>query len=164
MAKTDLTAERLRELLHYDPLTGVFTRKIRTSNRINIGDVAGNIRKDGYRDIRVGGEKIKEHRVAWLYVYGEWPKFGIDHINGNPSDNRIANLRDIPQGENVKNVRQCRTDNAHGSLGVARNGNNWRASIQVDKVRMYLGTFKTPELACAAYIEAKRKFHNQCTI
>lgn len=78
-----ITAERLRELLEYDEDTGVFKRKARTSNRISIGDIAGSSDAKGYVCIRVGGKTYKAHRLAWLYVYGEWPTGEIDHINHN---------------------------------------------------------------------------------
>ena len=109
-SKQELTAERLREVLAYDPDTGVFTWKARTSpfSRVNVGDVAGNLRRDGYIEICVDGRKHQSHRLAWLYVYGEWPADQIDHINGIRTDNRIANLREANNAENHHNLRKAR--------------------------------------------------------
>lgn len=160
----DLTADRLKTLLDYDPDTGIFTRKIRTSNRIAVGDVAGCIHSSGYWHIKVDGKMLKGHRLAWLYVYGEWPEHEIDHINGDPSDNRIANLRDITHAHNVQNLRKPRSDNASGFLGVHKVAAGWMVNIQLDKMPMKLGTFDTPEEAHQVYLEAKRILHAACTI
>ena len=99
MAGDILSAERLRAVLSYDPETGVFTRTVRLANRHQIGDradfiiTAGNQR--GYYRVSLDSERHLAHRLAWLYVYGKWPELTIDHINRNPSDNRIQNLRDV---------------------------------------------------------------------
>ena len=87
MAKTDLTAERLREVLHYNPETGVFTR-LKTEKNWRSGDIAGGFRA-GYIQIRVDGAKYSAHRLAWLYAYGVNPIDEIDHIDGNKSNNSI---------------------------------------------------------------------------
>lgn len=160
----ELTSDRLKELVSYNPDTGVFTRKIRTSNRINLGSTAGHIRKDGYVGIKIDGRAEKCHRLAWLYVYGCWPENEIDHINGDPSDNRIANLRDISHAHNTQNTRKPRSDNTSGFLGVHAWNGGFVASINVDKKRIKLGTFSTAEEAHAAYVEAKRRLHSTCTI
>lgn len=91
-----LTAEQLRWLLHYDPETGVFTRLIQLCNRVQVGDIAGFIKYNGYRVIKVGDKPTPyfAHRLAWLYIHGEWPSKGIDHIDGDRANNRIANLRE----------------------------------------------------------------------
>jgi hypothetical protein len=87
---TELTAERLRELLNYDPDTGVFTWRVRPVHSHRVGDIAGSVRTTrGYRLIGVAGRVYKAHRLAWLYMMGEWPKDQIDHINRDPSDNRF---------------------------------------------------------------------------
>ena len=88
-----LTAARLRELLQYDPETGVFTRLVKTSNGIKVGDVAGTADARGYILIRVDGWLHLAHRLAWLHMTCEWPKGMIDHINGVRDDNRWSNLR-----------------------------------------------------------------------
>jgi hypothetical protein len=87
-----LTAERLRERLHYDAETGVFTRRV-GSGHAHAGDMAGSVHSTGYVRIGIDGGKYTAHCLAWLYVHGVWPSDQIDHINRNRSDNRIANLR-----------------------------------------------------------------------
>jgi len=163
MAKADLTAERLRELLDYDPETGLMTRKVRTSNRIKVGDVVGAFTSDGYLVVRVDGPKYPVHRLAWLHVYGEWPNGEIDHINGVPDDNRLCNLRVVDRTGNTQNTHK--TVRADGSLvGVYPSRSRWMAGIQANKKWRRLGTFDTPEEAHAAYIEAKRRLHPTCTL
>ena len=88
-----LTAERLRERLHYDAGTGVFTRRV-GSGHARAGDMAGTIHSTGYVRISIDGGKYTAHHLAWLYVHGVWPSDQIEHINRKRSDNRIANLRE----------------------------------------------------------------------
>lgn len=155
-----LTAERLREALHYDHETGVFTWRSRTSNRVKIGDIAGAIDLNGYRLIGVDGRLYKAHRLAWLYVYGRWPVKQIDHINGVRDDNRFANLREATSGENHQNITR-RSDNTSGFIGVTwhRQNMKWMAQIRVDGRYHYLGCFNTSEEANAAYLKAKADLH-----
>ena len=88
---TMITQSKLKELVNYDQDTGIFTWKKRTSNRIKIGDIIGNLHNCGYIEMGVNGKRYLAHRLAWLYVYGYMPKL-IDHINTNKQDNRICNL------------------------------------------------------------------------
>ena len=94
MAKADLTAQRLREALHYDPETGVFTWATAVSSKTVPGARAGNQHIAGYFRIRLDGYSYKAHRLAWLYMTGAWPAECIDHINRNNSDNRFSILRE----------------------------------------------------------------------
>lgn len=160
-----ISAERLRELLHYEPSTGVFTR-LMTSGGRKAGTVAqGNLSDQGYWMISVCSKQYRAHRLAWLYVHGVWPE-QIDHINGVKSDNRIANLRCVSRSVNLQNQRRAQSSNRTGLLGVSlRQGENkWQAQIMVNGKRYTLGRFTTPELAYAAYLKAKRELHEGCTI
>ena len=166
MAKADLTAERLREFLHYDPETGVFIWMKRPGqhNNICIGTVAGNISCSGYIRIGIRGRVWQAHRLAWLYINGSWPKGVIDHINGNKADNRAANLRDVTHQSNLENLRSARRDNRIGLLGVSPHGSGFRAQIMLNGANHHIGTYPTPDLAHNAYIEAKRRLHVCSTI
>lgn len=163
-SNSTLTTERLRQLLHYEPETGAFTWLARTAQRVQIGDVAGSKNSDGYLVIAINRIRYKAHRLAWLYMHGVFPANHIDHIDGNPSNNRITNLRDVTRGVNMQNQRKARTNNKLGILGVICNRKSFRAEIMVDGNVRRLGTFKTPELAHQAYLDAKRRLHPACTI
>lgn len=166
MAKTNLTAKQLRELLHYDPDTGIFTWLVRRG-MYPAGTIAGNICKDGRINMNVCNQRGFAHRYAWLYVYGVYPTGVIDHINGDNTDNRIANLRDVTRAGNSQNQRHPRSDCGSGYLGVYKNNKgkgNWQARITTNGKRIGLGTYPTPELAHQAYVEAKRRLHPTCTI
>lgn len=162
-----LTAARLRELLHYDPETGVFTRRVRTSTRIKAGDVAGWANGKGYLLISVDGRDHYAHRLAWLYTHGAWPTNEIDHRNTVRNDNRIANLRDVSGAVNSQNQRRAPAHNKScGLLGVTWNKQirKWHAQIQVDGKKRSIGYFATAELAHSAYLAAKREHHPGCTV
>jgi hypothetical protein len=161
----ELTVDQLRDTFDYDANTGVFVWKIRPSKAVKAGDVAGCTEKRiGYITIGIAGRIYKAHRLAWLYVYGSWPKGLIDHINGNKADNRIDNLRDVFAGGNSQNVRKPNKRNKSGFMGVIWFQNKWRASMSVNGKSKWLGDYSTPEEAHQVYLEAKRKYHAACTI
>lgn len=165
MAAANLTAERLRELLHYDPETGVFTNRT-NRQRARAGTVAGAIVSNGYRGITLEYYPFMAHRLVWLYVYGRWPAGTIDHINGDRADNRLENLRDVSHAENMQNLRGPVSRNKSGFLGVSqlrRNG-KWAAFIKLNGKSRNLGSYDTPEDASRAYLIAKRRLHECCTI
>lgn len=159
-----LTSERLRELLHYEPATGVFTRLVQTSNRTHVGDIAGSISHYGYVEFQLAGKLRKAHRAVWLYVHGVWPAGEIDHIDGDRANNRLDNLRDVPPLSNQQNRRAPNSNNSSGFLGVSPRRGKWKAQIRTDGTNRHLGTYQTPELAYAAYLKAKRELHEGCTI
>jgi hypothetical protein len=152
-----LTAERLREVLHYDPATGIFTRLI-ASNDVKIGDQAGTRNSVGRIKIMVDSKVYKAHRLAWLYAHGAWPQKEIDHKNRNPNDNRLANLREASHGQNIANSIISRRS---GLKGAYADGARWRASIRKDKKSFHLGQFATAELAHAAYCKAAAEMHGE---
>jgi hypothetical protein len=160
-----LTVERLRDVLRYEPDTGLFFWKLRTCRSIQVGELAGCAHPVWrYRGIKIDGREYKAHRLAWFYVHGIWPKHQIDHINGDRTDNRISNLRDVTASVNSQNqVRPMRT-NKTGFLGVDQHVGRYRAKIFVRGRVMYLGHFDTPEEASEAYLTAKRQQHAGCTI
>lgn len=170
MAESILTAERVRELLNYDPDTGIFTRKVRTAQRHQVGDRADFIycggASPGYHRVCIDSERYQAHRVAWLYHYGEWPEKFIDHINGDRADNRIENLRQASAQMNLENLRSPQKNSSSGLLGVhwSKQDGKWRAEIGSNRKKIHLGTFACPEMAHAAYLEAKRILHKGCTI
>jgi len=165
MAKTYLSADTLREHFTYDPETGHFIRRTATQ-KFGVGSRAGHIGPYGYWCI--GHEKAKylAHRLAFIYMTGELPKFHVDHINGNRLDNRWGNLRDVSRTVNQQNFRRVRVDSRSGLQGVQRINVNgkWRARIRLNGKYHHIGCFATPEDAHEAYLQAKRKLHEGCTI
>lgn len=148
-----ITAERVREALDYNPHTGEFLWKIRPSNRVVVGRVAGCQRKDGYVLIRLDGELHLAHRLAWLHVHGTLPETVIDHKDTCPWHNWIENLRDVPQKVNLANERKPRKRNTSGYLGVSKTpAGKWVAQFGHGG---YLGLFGTPEEAYEKYLSAK---------
>lgn len=148
-----ITAEQLRELLSYDPETGIFKwRNSGHGRRANL--IAGRVNTRGVHQICIDYRKYASHRLAWLYMYGEWPKEVIDHRNRIPADNRLLNLRKATRADNARNRKRPIT-NKCGYKGVYRNSpGTWRAQIKVDGVQHVLGWFKTPEEGHAAYCAA----------
>lgn len=172
MAKTNLTAERLREVLHYDPDTGVFTWRsdLKTGYNNNAllhkaGDIAGCKDNIGRFKISIDSCNYYSHRLAWLYIIGEWPTNSIDHINGNNGDNRFCNLRDVLPRINSQNLRKPTKANTSGYLGVTRHKKTrWRAVIRLPNGTRLYSYHDTAEAAYAAYLAAKRKYHDGNTI
>jgi hypothetical protein len=173
-----LTQERLKELLHYNPDTGLFTWKARPFknfktlknmnawNAKNAYKQAGTLEKNGYIRISIDSKDYRAHRLAWLYFYGIFIDRQIDHINHNTSDNRIINLRLATQGQNNQNQNRSHIDNKSGFLGVSFNTykNKYFSRIQVERKQYFLGYFNTAIEAHEAYLTAKRKFHEYNTL
>lgn len=169
MAGYDLTAARLRELLHYDPETGVITWRIDVGRwgRVKAGTVVGHPNAYGHLVVNVLGSPMYLHRIAFVLMTGEWPKKNVDHIDGNRANNAWVNLRDVCQQVNTQNRRAATAGKKTGlPLGVSRDARDGRlrADITIDGKAVSLGRHETPEAAHAAYLEAKRRLHPGCTI
>ncbi len=159
-----ITAERVRELLNYDPTSGLLTWKQRAAHRVQVGDVAGCPEK-GYWRIRIDNKLHRAHRLAWLHYYGEWPKALIDHKDGNKRNNAIDNLRDVSKSINGQNTRNGSRKNSCGYLGVSRAmSGRYKSEIVTGAGRIHLGVFDSPELAHQAYVAAKRIYHAGCML
>lgn len=153
----DLNQKLLKEYLSYSPESGEFTWIKRPSNRVRVGCRAGTASTDrGHRQIRLLGTIYKEHRLAWLYVHGEWPCEEIDHINQDPSDNRLENLRLASHLVNCRNMPRQK-NNTSGVTGVRWDEDKqaWRARIYVLGREIHIGRFKTKRQAISARREAE---------
>jgi len=154
----ELTAERLRSILDYNPETGVFTWKV-GRQKVKKGNIAGTIHASGHRVIRVDRRLYISHRLAWLYYYGEWPKGPLDHKDRDPANNRISNLRECTPRENGQNSTKCWGSSKYRGVYWNKRANKWQAQIRVNKKRIYLGIFDDELDAANAYREAKTKYH-----
>lgn len=151
-----ISQAELIALLHYDPETGHFTWK-NAGNVQNkrLGMSAGWSNSAGYRVITIENRRVFAHRLAWLYVYGEYPHLMVDHIDGNKSNNAISNLRLATRSQNAVNTHKNRS-NKLGIKGVNIAYGRYRAQIGVNGKKYCLGHFATPEEAKAAYEEAAK--------
>lgn len=166
MAKNEKpTQARLQELLDYDTASGIFKWKVDRTWSVKAGDVAGSPAAGGYVGVSVDWRVYRAHRLAWLYVHGEWPGGPLDHINGDKTDNRLANLRATTPVLNTQNQRKARSDNKCGVMGVRLNCGKWEARIGIGGGRQkYLGVYADQAEAHAVYLEAKRRLHEGCTL
>lgn len=153
---------RARELLDYEPATGVFRWRVKPRKGVHVGDRAGGMISLGYRAIRIDGRRYLEHRLAWVWFFGEQPPSELDHINGCPGDNRIANLRAATSAQNKQNTRS-RAGSRSGLKGVSwiAARAKWRAEIRANGRALHLGYFENPEQAHAAYREVAGKLFGE---
>lgn len=156
----EVTSEWVRSVFDYDPEIGdLRVKKRRQGSPLNVGDVAGFPTTGGYIGVSIGGSVQYLQRIIWLYVHGRWPRFGVDHINGIKTDNRLANLREATKSQNG-----CNRGSTRGALcplkGVTphcRVPRRWVAKIGLAYRTIYIGTFDCPAAAHFAYcIEADR--------
>jgi len=163
-----LTQDRLKQLLDYDPDTGAFTRigasRPQTmhwaSKPLGFIKRGGTGAGGGYHMMCVDGRTYRAHRLAWLYVTGEWPEADVDHINGDRADNIWRNLRAASRSQNLQNMGK-RRDNISGIKGVSFDAARglWKAQICVNGRRIFIGRFGDKEGAASAYLRhAERHF------
>lgn len=157
-----ITQERLKELLHYDPDTGIFINRTTRSSNCVKGRTSGTYDKHGYRTISLDHINYKAHRLAWLYVNGEFPKKGLDHKNTIKDDNRIDNLREANQSENGAN-NNIYKNNKSGYKGVffEKFTQRWKAALTKNGKSYNLGRYDTPEEAHEAYKKAALEYHGE---
>lgn len=152
-----------------DPETG---RIYRTPEHSRYGDYTEPLawtHRKGYLWVCLGfkGRRMifAEHRLGWFLHHGYWPQHTIDHRNGDKTDNRLENLRDVSNQHNRQNTRKAYRSNKSGLLGVCQTASGrWEAAVKLDGKKHYAGLYDTPQEAHAAYIELKRKLHPGCTI
>ena len=154
--RCELTAHDLRRGLSYDPETGIF-RWSSPRPKIKVGTIAGT-EQCGYWMIHFSGVDYHAHRLAWLYMTGEWPSGGVDHKNRDRLDNRWANLREANQSQNGANIGLLRS-NTSGFKGVSfhKRARKWHAYIKSGRRRIHLGLHETAEDAAAAYDAAAKR-------
>lgn len=153
-----ISQKQLKSLVFYDAVSGVFRWKNCPSRGKRRYSFAGNINTDGYLRIRIHGKQYQAHRLAWLYIYGKFPKYQLDHANGDRADNRLCNLREATYQQNAWN-RKTPKSNKLGMKGVYENGGWFYASISFDGKQRHIGIYRTADEAQAAYFAvAQQRF------
>ena len=146
-----ITHKEVTELVQYCPDTGIFTWKTKTCRKVVPGKSAGSKNANGYIQIKLNKQFYYGHRLAWFFVHHEWPTEEIDHVNGDPSDNRLCNLRQATSAQNKQN-RQARKDCKSGIRGVylRKDTQKWKAELRHNKKLISLGSFNTLDEAAMA--------------
>ena len=166
--KNDLSQEEIMKVLHYDQHSGVFTWIAKSSTKTIVGSTAGHTHHLHRRVvITINGFKYLAHRLAWLYMTGEWPKNVIDHIDGDSTNNKWVNLRDVTQGGNTQNQRSGHINSQTSKkLGVSfdKSRCKYSARICVNGHQRLIGRFLTEDEAYNAYLVEKRKVHSTNTL
>nr|WP_267875820.1 HNH endonuclease [Massilia sp. CCM 8734] len=149
----------MHALFHYDPNNGLFIYRVSPSRRVSVGSIAG-CQHNGYIRIFINRVAYKAHRLAWMYVHGKEPSNLLDHINGGGVDNRIANLREASNAENMQNTKLAIT-NKSGVTGVhwVDRDKRWRVRIGLDGQQKSIGSFRKKEDAIQACEKAKKTLH-----
>ena len=157
------TLDELKQLLEYRPKEGAFYWRVNHRHpKARIGMRAGRINALGRMQIGIDKKQLFVHRLVWLFETGEWPQGMLDHINGNPLDNRFVNLRPTDHVQNGQNQQAHRPKNKSAKLlGVSwhKTKKKYIASIKVRGCKKHLGYFDDAPAAHAAYVTAKRIYH-----
>ena len=157
-----LPRPRLQEILVYDPASGDFFWRVQRGSRSDlVGKPAGWLHRTGYRHIEIDGKHYAAHRLAWLYVYGDWPKAQIDHINRTKSDNRITNLRLANNRQNGANSKAKPSFSGLKGAHWHSRDKKWFAHIWHNGKRVCLGHFPTANAAHDAYCAVAKKLHGE---
>ena len=164
----EIKLNRLKEIMKYDPDTGVFIYLVNRGRQRKAGDTVGFVSQKsfhnggGYRIIAVDEREYAAHRLAWFYHYGTWPDEFIDHINGLRDDNRISNLRIATRSQNMAN-RSKQSNNTSGLKGVSFNkrARKWVSCIQKEGKYIYLGLHETKERAYSVYCRAAKEMFGE---
>lgn len=154
-----ITQDRLKAKLSYSPDTGLFTRAVDCGSRFKAGTESGTL-SNGYRQIQVDGKLYRAHRLAFLYMLGEYPKNDVDHIDGDRDNNKWSNLRPATRAENLRNAK-IKNTNKSGFNGVcwSKSRSKWEVHVTVDCVHIFLGEFHCKLDAIAARIRANKKYN-----
>lgn len=159
---SEVSPQKVRELLIYDPNTGAFRWRVTLGNRAVAGSPAGGLDKSsGYIRVRINGRNYQCQRLAWAYMLGRWPEKIVDHENRVRSDNRWINLRAATRAQNNQNREQRAGASGFKGVHQAPGSSSWTSKIQVNGKQIHIGSFATAEEAAAAYEVAAKKHHGE---
>jgi hypothetical protein len=160
---SDLTLEDLKSLLRYDSDSGEFFWIKARRGPGALGGVAGSMGAQGYHRIMLNGKTYTAHRLAWLYMKGEFPRGLVDHINHDRSDNRWGNLREVSHSNNSKNAKMS-SKNHSGVSGVCwdKNKNKWRVSIRTEKKQIHGGYYDSLSEAKDKRADLNKMYNFHC--
>lgn len=152
-----ITANKLREILYYNPETGSWVWKKKIAQKVVVGSVAGSCQSAGYWIINIEGMTYYASRLAWLYMTGAWPCGIVDHINMSKNDDRWNNLRLASKSQNSANSKARNTIGLKGVYRI-KGRKNFFSSVKVNGKTKSLGTYACPAAAHLAYIVAADKY------
>lgn len=155
----------LNDLLEFDFEKGEMRWRRKETNRVKVGKIAGYTAKNGYKSIRIRGELFLCHRIFWKAFTGKDPVQGIDHIDGNPSNNCISNLRESTQQQNILN-RVVDKSSASGLKGISfhKAMRKWHARVCLNGKIKNLGYYEDPMEAHKAYIRGSKELHGEFSV
>lgn len=158
-----ITVERLRELLDYDPATGIFRWRSSRGRGVRAGDIAGTPQNHGYWQLCIDAKIYMAHRIAWFYVHGEWPEIEIDHWDLDKRNNRLDNLRNSTKSQNQANMGPKRKNNITGMKGVSfdTGRKRWIVGITHENKKIFIGRFDSKTEATAAYAKAAHELFGE---
>jgi hypothetical protein len=154
-----LSSDRLRQVLTYNPVTGIFRHRRAGRSGVTAESVAGGTRRDRYISLLIDGNRLYAHRLAWFWIHGQWPANGIDHIDGNPSNNAIANLREATQSQIVASGKP--RANQTGFRNVYRHQGRYRVQIVKQGRAHSFGVFDALEEAAQAAAYWRDKLYGE---
>lgn len=157
-----ITQEQIKELFNYDPGTGVLTWKIRTAKRIHVGDNAGSINDGKYLRTTIKNKLYLNHRIIFLFYHGYLPKY-LDHIDGNPLNNRILNIRECTSSQNNYNRKYCNNNSGIKGVGWHILKNKWQARLNINGKTRHLGLFENKNDAEQIVRKFREKHHKEFT-
>ncbi len=154
-----ITQSQLKDAVQYDEDEGLFYWVKPTGKRVQPGQLAGSVNNHGRYVLGINGCAYLQSRLVWLFVHGSMPVGDIDHIDGDPTNNRLKNLRDVPHQENMKNMPR-RLDNKSGHSGICwdKSRGKWRVQIDIDGMKTTIGRFADKENAVNARKEAESTY------
>lgn len=155
--------KQLQSLLCYEPLTGEFVWRVRHEKAFNMSGKHAGTKSRKSIVLSINNKTYAAHRLAWVYVHGDvlTQDMQVDHINNNPHDNRIVNLRIATHAQNCSNARKWTKKSLPKGVSLQPKSGRYRVRIQVEKRGVYLGTYDTPEEAHEVYCEAAKKYHGE---